>query len=97
MGIVVFAFRFTGEKRKKKRVLYGEEDSPCLARKRAAPRRLHTHTFGAPGVARCLVVHATRDDVAVSAPHADLKKLALSQFRYTNAMVAGNVTGTSNA
>lgn len=64
---------------------------------RARRRRLHTHTFGAPGVARCLVVHATRDDVAVSAPHADLKKLALSQFRYTNAMVAGNVTGTSNA
>ena len=64
---------------------------------RARPRRLRTHTFGAPGVARCLVVHATRDDVAVSAPHADLKKLALSQFRYTNAMVAGNVTGTSNA
>jgi hypothetical protein len=38
-----------------------------------------------------------RAAVAASTLHADLKKLALSQFRYTNAMVAGNVTGTSNA
>lgn len=86
-----------GLRAKKETRAVWEEDSPSFARKRARPRRVNTHTFGAPGVARCLVVHATRDDVAVSARHADLKKLALSQFRYTNAMVAGNVTGTSNA